>query len=99
MALVLVGKVLTETYEERHTADGLPSTGLHKYVHPFVDADVVHIDGAAHGLATADLVVMIYERQGMTLHGVSADVRIDELSYDVLITLLQPMSGRVVLLA
>lgn len=96
--LVLVNKVLTETYEDRPGREESPQE-RQKYVYRFTEAEHIVIDGALHGLGTPDLGITVYERLGTRLHVVSAEIYVESLAFDVTITLLQPMTGQVVLLA
>ena len=65
----------------------------------FMATDVVHIPGSAHGRQTADLCVMVWalDAVGTKRRSVDCSVTIDEVNADVLITFVQPTTGRVVI--
>lgn len=95
--LTLLTRVVTETYEDRPTSPALPASERRTYIYHFTQRGLVEIPGSVHGLATADLVVAVYAEHDTKLHAITAEVETDLVTYDVTITLLQPMTGRVVL--
>jgi hypothetical protein len=69
---------------------------LGKYVHHFTAQSTIVIPGPLHGLATDDLFVQVYDSTGNTLGAMATNINAS--TYDVVITAVQPMSGRVILI-
>ncbi len=99
--LICTNRTVTETYEDRAADTNTPApvaTSMQKYVAYFTDSREVTILAKDHGIATPDLHVHVYEGT-TTLRSMGAGaVVIDTTTGDVLVTLLVPMSGRVVLI-
>jgi hypothetical protein len=76
-------------------ASPLVAGGAAKYVTTFRNLSTLVIPGTQHGLATADLVVAVYDNATpRTL--VPVLTTIDATTFDIVIAMLTPMSGRVV---
>ena len=69
---------------------------LEKYVHHFTAQTTIVIPGPTHGLANADLVVQVYDTSGNSLGSMATTI--NATTYDVIITAVQPLSGRVILM-
>lgn len=72
---------------------------MDRYACTFTCTDVIAIPGVAHGRLTADLCVMVWETEpaGTKRRNVTCAIAIDDITADVLITLGQPTTGRVVI--
>lgn len=71
-------------------------TLVEKYVYTFSDLRDIVVLGSAHNLRNADLLIQLYDGAG---HSVGyGGHRVHPDTFDVFITVAQPMSGRVVLL-
>ena len=69
---------------------------LGKYVHHFTAQTTIAIPGPTHGLATDDLLVQVYDSTGTSVGGMPHSI--NPTTFDVVITGLHSMSGRVVLI-
>jgi hypothetical protein len=72
-----------------------PGGSTHKYVTTFSNQSTIVIPGLQHGLATADLTVTVYDN-AMPSNVVPVPYTVDPTTFDIVITVLNPMSGRVV---
>lgn len=70
---------------------------MSKFAMNFTDTDTVTITGDQHGLLTPDLGVVVYEITGMIRRSIQCQYVIHSLTMDIVITLGQSISGRVVI--